>query len=211
MAPLRSHPAAGRGLLIRRTRDRPRRATAGWRRPRGPLVLFLDDDVVPAPDLVSTHVRHHHGLDDDVVVVGPMRTPDDLALSPWVQWEQRMLYKQYDAMLRGDWKATARQFYTAQRIPRSPALRVRRWVRSRVPARRGRRAGLPAGRRRAHLHLRARCRGAALCRALVRLLAGQRRPLTGATTSSSVATKAKAGCSTPSAASSTIGTDWSDS
>lgn len=78
-----------------------------------PLVLFLDDDVVPAPDLVRTHVDHHNGLDDDLVVVGPMRTPDDVELSPWVQWEQTMLYKQYDAMLRGDWEATPRQFYTA--------------------------------------------------------------------------------------------------
>jgi GT2 family glycosyltransferase len=42
-----------------------------------------------------------------------MRTPDDAALSPWVNWEQRMLYKQYDAMVRGDWEATPRQFFTA--------------------------------------------------------------------------------------------------
>jgi GT2 family glycosyltransferase len=42
-----------------------------------------------------------------------MRTPDDVTLSPWVNWEQKMLYKQYDAMLRGDWEATPRQFYTA--------------------------------------------------------------------------------------------------
>jgi GT2 family glycosyltransferase len=80
---------------------------------QGPLVLFLDDDVVPAPDLISTHVRHHRALDDDLVVVGPMRTPEDLPLSPWVKWEQRMLHKQYDAMVRGDWEATPRQFYTA--------------------------------------------------------------------------------------------------
>jgi GT2 family glycosyltransferase len=78
-----------------------------------PLVLFLDDDVVPTPDLVATHIRHHQTLDDDLVVVGPMRTPADVTLSPWVQWEQNMLYKQYDAMERGDWTATPRQFYTA--------------------------------------------------------------------------------------------------
>ena len=33
-------------------------------------------------------------------------------MTPWVRWEQEMLMKQYRAMLRGDWAATARQFYT---------------------------------------------------------------------------------------------------
>jgi GT2 family glycosyltransferase len=78
-----------------------------------PLVLFLDDDVVPTPDLVAAHIRHHEHLDDDLVVIGPMRTPADFELSPWVRWEQLMLYKQYDAMERGAWAATPRQFYTA--------------------------------------------------------------------------------------------------
>lgn len=78
---------------------------------RGRLVLFLDDDVVPMPDVVSVHLARH-GASDDLVVVGRMDTPDDVRLSPWVGWEQRMLYKQYDAMLRGDWEATPRQFYT---------------------------------------------------------------------------------------------------
>ena len=79
----------------------------------GTLVLFLDDDVVPAADLIAAHLRHHADLDDDVVVIGPMRTPDDCVLSPWVRWEQRTLYRQYDALLRGEWEATPRQFYTA--------------------------------------------------------------------------------------------------
>jgi GT2 family glycosyltransferase len=41
-----------------------------------------------------------------------MLTPDDHPMSPWVSWEQRMLYKQYDAMEAGRYTATARQFYT---------------------------------------------------------------------------------------------------
>ena len=80
---------------------------------RGPMLLFLDDDVVPVPRLVATHVRHHRDLDDDLVVIGPMCAPTDAELSPWVTWEQHMLDKQYDAMRRGMWEATARQFYTA--------------------------------------------------------------------------------------------------
>jgi GT2 family glycosyltransferase len=79
---------------------------------RGDLVLFVDDDVVPAPDLVATHLRRHASPDDDLVVIGPMCTPPDQQLSPWVQWEQDMLYKQYDAMNNGEYEATARQFYT---------------------------------------------------------------------------------------------------
>jgi len=33
-------------------------------------------------------------------------------MAPWVRWEQLMLMKQYKALLRGDWEASARQFYT---------------------------------------------------------------------------------------------------
>jgi len=79
---------------------------------QGALILFVDDDVVVAPDLIEQHVRSHEGDGNGLVVIGPMLTPPDFPLSPWIQWEQRMLYKQYDAMQRGDWEPTFRQFYT---------------------------------------------------------------------------------------------------
>jgi GT2 family glycosyltransferase len=79
---------------------------------RGALVLFVDDDTVAEPDLVAAHLRRHSSPDDDLVVLGPMLTPDDYTMSPWVQWEQDMLTKQYDAMRDGVYEATARQFYT---------------------------------------------------------------------------------------------------
>ena len=78
----------------------------------GELVIFLDDDVVPGPSLVAAHVAAHRRLGADVVVIGPMLDPPDHPMSPWVRWEQAMLAKQYDAMERGDWAASARQFYT---------------------------------------------------------------------------------------------------
>lgn len=79
----------------------------------GALILFVDDDVVPSPQLVAEHVRAHaHARDGDVVVLGPMLTPPDFVMQPWVQWEQAMLEKQYDDMLAGHWAPTARQFYT---------------------------------------------------------------------------------------------------
>ena len=76
------------------------------------IVLFIDDDVVPTPQLISEHMRVHSETDDDVVVIGPMLSPPDFELSPWTQWEQAMLYKQYDALRVGKMESSARQFYT---------------------------------------------------------------------------------------------------
>ena len=78
----------------------------------GELVVFIDDDVVPEPGFLAAHLARHDHPDDDLVVIGPMVTPANSHLSPWVRWEQDMLYKQYAAMQRGDWEATSRQFYT---------------------------------------------------------------------------------------------------
>lgn len=53
---------------------------AGAKHARADLLLFLDDDVIPTPNLVDAHARAHH-LDGDRVVLGPypplpIRTPD---------------------------------------------------------------------------------------------------------------------------------------
>jgi glycosyltransferase involved in cell wall biosynthesis len=85
---------------------------AGVREATGDLIVFLDDDVVPTSALVRVHVETHARLGDRVVVIGPMLDPPDHEMSIWVRYEQAMLAKQYDAMMRGDWAATARQFFT---------------------------------------------------------------------------------------------------
>jgi len=77
------------------------------------LVLFLDDDVVPGPDLVAIHLATHAAEGPGAVVIGPMLPPHGWARSPWVRWEEEKLQSQYDAMLDGEWAATERQFYTA--------------------------------------------------------------------------------------------------
>lgn len=84
---------------------------AGIERAQGEIILFLDDDVVPAPQFVGEHVDMHAAR-QNVVVLGPMLSPPKFRLSPWVYWEQEMLMKQYRAMQRGDWEPSARQFYT---------------------------------------------------------------------------------------------------
>lgn len=100
-------------VAIRQPNGGPARArNVGIARASGELVLFLDDDVVPSPELIAEHLRAHAATRGDVVVLGPMLTPDDARLAPWVRWEQMMLYKQYDDMQAGRWQPTARQFYT---------------------------------------------------------------------------------------------------
>jgi len=85
---------------------------AGIQKADGEFIVFIDDDLVPGPQLLAEHVRSHQEAGRDVVVLGPLLTPEGFEMTPWVRWEQEMLMKQYRALLRGDWPATARQFYT---------------------------------------------------------------------------------------------------
>jgi glycosyltransferase involved in cell wall biosynthesis len=92
---------------------------------RGSIVLFIDDDVVATPQLVAEHVASHEAQSGDAVVIGPMITPPDFQMRPWVAWEQNMLYKQYDAMNAGVYAPTFRQFYTGNAsLPRDRFLEV---------------------------------------------------------------------------------------
>jgi glycosyltransferase involved in cell wall biosynthesis len=85
---------------------------AGVEKAIGEYIVFVDDDVVAEPQLLEQHARSHHDAGRDVVVLGPLLTPAGFQMAPWVRWEQEMLMKQYRALLRGDWQASARQFYT---------------------------------------------------------------------------------------------------
>jgi GT2 family glycosyltransferase len=89
---------------------------------RGRLVLFVDDDVIAAPDLIQQHVETHGQGEQPLVVIGPMLTPADAQMPPWVRWEQTMLYRQYRAMLDGQYEPTPRQFYTGNASVERAAL-----------------------------------------------------------------------------------------
>ena len=92
-----SGPAAARNL--------------GVRHASGEVILFLDDDVLPGPELVRRHLAVR-AAEGDVVVIGPMLPPPDWARPVWVRWEEAQLLKQYRDMIAGRYACTARQFYT---------------------------------------------------------------------------------------------------
>lgn len=79
---------------------------------QGELVIFLDDDILPDSGLIQAHVDAHERSDGRLITIGPMLNPTDVKLDRLVAWEQRMLYKQYDAMTSGDFATSSRQFYT---------------------------------------------------------------------------------------------------
>jgi GT2 family glycosyltransferase len=78
----------------------------------GDLILFLDDDVVPAADLVAAHVEAHRASANSVVI-GPMLPPDLWKRPAWIRWEEQKLLDQYRAMRDGRYPCTYRQFFTA--------------------------------------------------------------------------------------------------
>jgi GT2 family glycosyltransferase len=84
----------------------------GIQRAQGDLILFIDDDVVPAPQWIAEHVRSHNQAAGEVVVMGPMHTPPAFNMKPWVRWEQAMLDRQYALTEAADGKSNARSFYT---------------------------------------------------------------------------------------------------
>lgn len=69
----------------------------------GDVIVFLDDDVEPSPELLAVHAAHHAG--QDAVVIAPM-LPDPALLwqePVWIAWEHAMLEKQYTAWRTGMW------------------------------------------------------------------------------------------------------------
>jgi glycosyltransferase involved in cell wall biosynthesis len=61
---------------------------------RSPILLFLDDDVVPTPDLVGEHARFHEEKDQEsVALLGYVTWHPALHVSPFMRW-----YGEYGAL-----------------------------------------------------------------------------------------------------------------
>src|SRR6185503_15200346 len=84
--------------------------------------LFLDDDVVPDPDLAEAHIAAHRAS-PGAIVIGPMLAPQGVSRPAWVRWEEDRLAEQYRDMSAGRYPCSPRQFYTANAsLPRSALI-----------------------------------------------------------------------------------------
>jgi glycosyltransferase involved in cell wall biosynthesis len=93
---------------------------AGIKTASAPIILFIDDDVVPAPDLVDQHARSQST--SPCVVIGRLEMPTTRQPA-WAEWECRTLESQYSNMVAGVFAPTPRQFYTANvSVPRSALI-----------------------------------------------------------------------------------------
>lgn len=78
----------------------------------GELIVFLDDDVIPSSNLLAAHIAMHAQHGPCAAVFGPLHTPTDVMLQPWVAWEQAQLMDKYDRLLTGELISNPHLFYT---------------------------------------------------------------------------------------------------
>lgn len=69
---------------------------AGWRHSTNPVVLFLDDDIVPTPRLIAEHRSwHDRSPEDNIGVLGYVTWSPEVTVTPFMQWLERGMQFDY--------------------------------------------------------------------------------------------------------------------
>jgi GT2 family glycosyltransferase len=85
---------------------------AGWRAASGSLTLFLDDDILPEPELVAEHrAWHRRHSEEEIGVLGHVRWADELRVTPFMRWLEHGIQFDYPSIdgIEAGWG----RFYTA--------------------------------------------------------------------------------------------------
>jgi len=126
-----------RGYAVRRVRGaRPgvsANRNAGRRAARGELVLFIDNDTVPAANLVSEHLAwHRRHPDEEVAVLGLVRWAAEVKVTTFMRWLDQGI--QFDYPNIDGTEAGWGRFYSANvSVKRSFAERVGDFEEERLP------------------------------------------------------------------------------
>jgi GT2 family glycosyltransferase len=85
---------------------------SGWRAARTPLLLFLDDDILPDTRLIAEHLAWHAESPQlEVGVLGHVRWASELRVSPFMRWLEHGIQFNYPS-IAGDETGWG-NFYTA--------------------------------------------------------------------------------------------------
>lgn len=69
----------------------------GWRAANAPLVLFLDDDIVPDPQLVAEHLAWHEASPaPEVGVLGLVKWSPEITVTPFMRWLEMGIQFDYE-------------------------------------------------------------------------------------------------------------------
>jgi cellulose synthase/poly-beta-1,6-N-acetylglucosamine synthase-like glycosyltransferase len=84
---------------------------------QGDILIFLDDDLVPAPEFVAEHLRSH-AAEERVAVIGPAVSLPRYR-QPWIAWQQATFERKYRAMAQGWIEPTYQHFWSGNcSVPR---------------------------------------------------------------------------------------------
>jgi GT2 family glycosyltransferase len=85
---------------------------AGWREARGELVMFIGDDILPAPEMLAEHLAwHERHPEDEVGVLGRVEWAGELRVTPFMRWLEQGI--QFDYRSLRDGEAPWTHFYTS--------------------------------------------------------------------------------------------------
>ena len=125
-------PYAGRVVHAQRPGASSARNT-GWRAALAPLVLFVDDDILPEPALVAEHLDWHEQHPEEAVgVLGHVRWADELKVTPFMRWLEYGIQFDYPNIdgIEAGWG----RFYTANAsVKRALIERVGGFEEERLP------------------------------------------------------------------------------
>ena len=91
----------------------------GWRAAQAPLVMFLGDDILAAPDLLAEHLAwHERHPDQGVGVLGHVRWADELKVTAFMRWLEQGTQFDY-AGIEGEEAAWAHLYTSNVSLKRS--------------------------------------------------------------------------------------------
>jgi glycosyltransferase involved in cell wall biosynthesis len=85
---------------------------AGWHAARSRLVMFIGDDILPAPGMLAEHLDWHRcHPEEEVGVLGRVEWAGELRVTPFMRWLERGIQFDYGSL--GGGEAPWTHFYTA--------------------------------------------------------------------------------------------------